>query len=883
MADWHPGIDRAIAPKQRPKTWFRVGLVIVALLGVAVRALGIGRYPGLIYDEFYYVPAADVLLRRHPLAAVKNMVPGIDPNLLSHPPLTKEMIAAAIYTLGQHPWAWRLPALLFGAAVPLIVAGIVIELFQDRAIAIGAGALAALDGLVVVMSRVALPDSPAVALVLASLWALTVITGRLRRGEEVSGWRWTGLGVLLGLALASEWIGGQAILMAWIWLLVSHPKVRRLYRRWIPATTILPLAVYYLTYFYAWPSGYHEPWLPSNPYIAFFKLQWLMLKDMWTLRFFHPWTANAWTWLLIPRPTAMILSVSLHQTVRLMAFSDPLVVWIGLAALLGGILYGKRHPAYRQAWGFLGLWFLCFYATWLLTPRSKFLYYFASASVGLDIACAAALVILWRSLRQNPVGRALWGGLVGLVSLTLLYLLPLWVGMALPRPFYHAIFWPASWNARTKPSTTVSTANFALTMNPVRTPVSSWKSMAAPTGAPPLPKIWPVFRGSPSHNSNYSTSWRVKSGYALTLATAGLAQAPAVVGTTAYVGTNNSQLYAVNVPTGTVKWAVGLPNTALSTPVVQNGMVVVGLGNGVFSHFSKHTGWIRGNGVSGLMAFNQKTGADLWFHPTQGEVMSSPVIANKTVYAATGASRLVALSLTTGKRLWSLKLGGFDSLSSPIIADHHLYVATNAYFSAYPAKRSTVWSINVITHQVSWHKNLPVASGLSDCSLASDGTRLYVAGVPKVSNRGQGTRVSQKLFSLNQASGNIVWARSMGRGHLPALDQTEEGIPLVVGGVVYEGSPASNRVVAFKAASGQRLWTRRLAAGVTGNPVLAGGRLWVITETGRLIVLNAQTGRIVASDPYAFGTVGAASPLIVGDAVLQSTLSGKLVVQPLEH
>lgn len=880
MAHPNPRDWLTSSPRFRP-LWYSVALTAITILGLAVRLIGYARYSGLIYDEFYYVPAADVLLRRPPIATVKNMVPGIDPNLLSHPPLTKEFIAASIYLLGQHPWVWRLPALLFGAAVPLMVAGIAWELFGRRVITVVAAGLAAVDGLLVVMSRVALPDSPAVAFVVGALWALVTITQRLKRGDRVSVWRWIGLGSLLGLGLASEWIGGQAILMAWIWLLVSHPSARRAYRRWVPATTLLPLVLYYASYFYAWPSGYHESWLPSDPFIAFFKLQWLMLKGMWTLRFFHPWTANVWTWLGLPRPTAMILSLTSDQSIRVMAFPDPVIIWVGLASLVVGIWIVRREPRLRVAWAFLGIWFLCFYATWLATPRSKFLYYFATASVGLDIAAAAGLVLLWQVVRHRAMLQGVVAELSGGVALSVLYLMPLWVGLALPRPFYHALWWPPNWNARVSPAAASSQPSFSLTMNPVRQSVRAWDGISVPSPLTPLPVAWTTFRGAVSHNTVYDVAGRLKSGYALTLATAGLSEAPAVVGSTAYVGTNNNQLYAVNLKTGDIAWAVGVPNEVESTPLVDRGLVVVGLGNNVFSRFRQSTGWIRGTGVSGLMAFNATTGIDQWFAATSGEAMASPVIQGHTVYDVTGSSRLVAFSLTSGKRLWSLKMGGFDSLSSPIIVGDHLYVATNSYFSSYPAKRSTVWSINLDTHQVSWQRNLPVASGLSDCSLADDAGRLFVAGVPRVSNRGKGHTVSQRVFALNQLTGRVVWSRSLGRGHVSALNETEEGIPLAINGVVYEGSPASNRVEAFNAATGRHLWTRRLSAGITANPVLVGHTLIVATMGGRLIQLSATTGRVMQQDPYSFGLIGSASPLIVSHILIQSTLLGQLVVQRL--
>lgn len=883
----YPNVREWSWPKVRRKPgWYTVLLALITLLNLVVRAVGVGSYPGLIYDEYYYVPAAEVLLRRRPIIPVKNMIPGIDPNLLSHPPLAKELIALAILTFGQHAWAWRLPGVLAGTVLPLLVAGIAWELWQQRIVAVIAAALAALDGLAIVMSRVALPDAPAVTLVVAGLWILLTVTNRLSRGEPVLWWRWLGLGVVLGLGLASEWIGGQAILLAWIWFLCASPQARRAYRQWIPATTIAPFVIYYSSYFYSWSSGFRESWLPRDPFWAFFKLQWLMLKGMWTLRFFHPWTANAWTWLGIPRPTAMLISIGARHAIRLMAFSDPVIVWTGMLSLILGIWWVRRHRGALVPWGFLALWFLCFYATWLATPRSKFLYYFTTASLGLDIAAAAGFIVAWQAVSHRKSIRrwVRWGlgGWGGFTTLTIAYCLPLWVGMAVPSHFYQSVFWPSSWDPRVRSNSAPSTQSFALTLSPKLRMGRPWRTnVLRGVQLPTLPRPWTVFRGAATHNSAYQAPFVLHRSYRLTLSQAPLVEAPSVSGHTAYVGTNGNQLYAINILSGAVDWAVGLPNMVMTTPLVDNNLVVVGLGNNTFRDFSPKLGWVRGTGTNGLMAFNKTTGHETWFYPTTGEVMPTPVVNAGVVYDVTGDSRLIAVQLKTGRLLWSMRLGGFDSMSSPILVGDQLYVATNSYFSAYPATRSTVWSINVISHQVSWASDLPVKSGLSDCSVATNGQMLFIAGVPDISHDGRGRTISQRLFAIDRKDGRIQWSLSLGRGQISSLDQEEEGIPLASASSVFIGSPASHQVVAVRARTGTILWARNLPTGVTANPVQIGHYLLVAGMNGTIYQLSARTGAMVSQDPWNVGKIGPAAPLVVSNALLQSTLSGNLLVQEL--
>lgn len=881
----YPQVENRTRPVSRAWAFIYPGaLAGVTLLALILRVVGIGRYPGLIYDEYYYVPAADVLLRRRPPVVVKSMVPGIDPNLLSHPPLAKELIALAIWLFGSHPSVWRLPGVVFGSLVPLVVAGIAFELFRKQGVALLAAGLASVDGLLVTMSRVALPDSSAVPLTLAALWMLLRVTRRVRHGEAVSHWSWMGLGGILGLALAAEWIGAQAICLSWVWCMGSGAAVRKQYRRWVPATTVVPFVVYYLTYFYAWGTGFRESWLPKSPFVAFFTLQWLMLKDMWSLRFFHPWTSNVWTWLGIPRPTALILSVTSQHTVRLMAFSDPILVWMGLISIVGGLWWFRHRAAERLPWEFLGLWLLAFYGTWLMTPRSKFLYYFTTASAGLDVALAAGVLAAWQALvvvrrRRWAKAALLSGGSVGFASV--LYLLPLWVGMVMPAGFYHALWWPPSWNPRVRTASTSGTArSFSLTYRPSRQSVPLWSGLAVPASAPAVPNPWLMFRGALSHNSVFHASWTLKRGYALALG-GKLVEAPTVSGTTAYVGTSNNALYAINVLNGSVDWSVGAPNEVMTAPLVDDGLVIVGLGNNGFRSYQRGQGWVRGQGANGLMAFDQNTGQEVWYHRTTGEDMATPVIVGHDLYEMTGDGRLIALDVVTGHRLWQKRLGGFDSMSSLMADGNMLYFSTNRYVTSYPAASSTVWAINAETRQVVWSTRIPVASGLSDCTVAIDNNRVVVAGVPAIGNHGQSDQLSNAVFGLNRTSGRIVWSHQLGMGRIHGLDQEEQGIPLAIDGVVYLGSPALRQMRAYAASDGHPLWATHLPMPVTANPVLVGHDLLVAGMNGTLWMLNPATGQVVGRDPANFGKIGPASPLVVSNALLQSTLDGDLVVQRL--
>ncbi len=77
-----------------------------------------------------------------------------------------------------------------------------------------------------------------------------------------------------------------------------------------------------------------------------------------------------------------------------------------------------------------------------------------------------------------------------------------------------------------------------------------------------------------------------------------------------------------------------------------------------------------------VYALNATTAAKLWKYSTEGEVFSSPAVANGTVYVGSDDSNLYALNATTGRLTWSFTTGDEVS-SSPAVANGVVYVGSN--------------------------------------------------------------------------------------------------------------------------------------------------------------------------------------------------------------
>ncbi len=151
-------------------------LAVVCAFGTGARAwdLGIPKYSapgqGYVFDERYYVSAARVIAGIHTPAGdtYANASPsGTDPNG-EHPQLGKMIIAASIELFGDNAIGWRITPVVFGLAALLLLYWLVRSAGGSQWLALGTTAIASVDNLWLVHSRIAVLDIYAVPFMLAA-------------------------------------------------------------------------------------------------------------------------------------------------------------------------------------------------------------------------------------------------------------------------------------------------------------------------------------------------------------------------------------------------------------------------------------------------------------------------------------------------------------------------------------------------------------------------------------------------------------------------------------------------------------------------------------------------------------------------------------------
>lgn len=187
-----------------------------------------------------------------------------------------------------------------------------------------------------------------------------------------------------------------------------------------------------------------------------------------------------------------------------------------------------------------------------------------------------------------------------------------------------------------------------------------------------------------------------------------------------------------------------------------------------------------------LVALDGATGAIQWRQRFDAPVIGAPVVDGNTVYAVARDGTALGVDTANGKLRWQTggtrAKSGMVGTGSPAIAD----------------------GLAV----------LPFAGGDVVAMNTKDGTRAWAGAV------------------AGQRAGR---AYAVGMGDLT-------GDPVISGGVVYVGS-AAGRTSAFDAKTGQRLWTAN--EGAMNPPLVVGGSVFVVNDEAKLVRLDARSGAAI--------------------------------------
>lgn len=226
----------------------------------------------------------------------------------------------------------------------------------------------------------------------------------------------------------------------------------------------------------------------------------------------------------------------------------------------------------------------------------------------------------------------------------------------------------------------------------------------------------------------------------------------------------------------------------------------------------------------------------VWTAGLQGQVSASPVIVGDLVVAMTSDS-LYGLDIDDGERRWELPIG--PGMYTPLVIGRVAFLGGRA---------GVVRAIDTGPGIELW--SLPLDGALAG-PMASDGQTVVAA-----------TREGWiHAFDLD---GFLQWVQ--------AVEGSPDDGPVVADDAVYVAG--GSQLYAFSLASGETLWTTEIGSSVIAAPAVANGLVFLSTDRGEVVAVNAAVGlevwRHQVFDPIA------GSPMVFGESIVVLGAEGRL-------
>ena len=352
--------------------------------------------------------------------------------------------------LGFNTFGWRIAACIFGTLCIPMMYLFARRLWPNRLFSIAAATFACFDGMFFIQSRIGMIDIfPVFFILLAYFLFLVHIQSRTPRSSLVS---LVGLGVVLGIGIASKWIV-LAAFASIVFLLIARAIWLGVSRRDAP---VIPRGLHWSTYLVvaaialvAIPLAiYVESWYPffargqfrnMADLIAYTKESYIYHA---TLKATHPYGSPWWSWPLLSRPVlyyAEYTNLGIdhwtgQQLISRMAdLGNPWIWWTSLPCVASLPYFIIRHRSFPAAVILLG--FITQYLPWSQISRVIFMYHMFGGLIFMVLALAFVLTQIAERLRP-PGNIALVGSFLGAAVLFFLYFYPIWTGLPISGPAY---------------------------------------------------------------------------------------------------------------------------------------------------------------------------------------------------------------------------------------------------------------------------------------------------------------------------------------------------------------------------------------------------------------------------------------------------------------
>ena len=247
-------------------------------------------------------------------------------------------------------------------------------------------------------------------------------------------------------------------------------------------------------------------------------------------------------------------------------------------------------------------------------------------------------------------------------------------------------------------------------------------------------------------------------------------------------------------------------------------------------------------GYGTVVSIDPGNGSILWTKRVGKPIRSSPTASGGKIYFVSTDNILYALSDADGQQLWTAR--GLPQPAS-LLSNVSPAVSGSVVIASFPA--GDVAAFDVGSGKATWSDSLTRSSDTTAAGILGDPARPVIdhGVVYAVSHGG-------KMIAVSESSGERLWTRNLASTQMP----------WIAGDTVYVVDLAG-KLIALARADGKVRWTADLPASTRWNgPVLAGGRLWLVSGEGLLVGADARTGQL--STQIDLGTAVFVSPVVAG-------------------
>jgi outer membrane protein assembly factor BamB len=314
---------------------------------------------------------------------------------------------------------------------------------------------------------------------------------------------------------------------------------------------------------------------------------------------------------------------------------------------------------------------------------------------------------------------------------------------------------------------------------------------------------------------------------------------------------------AISASDGSVLWEIKNVPTAKSGfdylhPFNTNNVSRNGFGGGLAADGGKI---FAATGFGTVIALDAGSGTEIWTKRYAIPIREAPTAAEGRVFVVNSESELICLNANDGVQLWSQK--GLPENAS-VLTSASPAVAGNLVFVPYPSGEIT--AIDIKTGQARWTDSLAKGAINSSATAIGEAPRPVAdhEAIYAMSRGGQ-------LIATSRDRGTRLWTRDI-RG---------SQMPWVAGDTLFVVD-ITGKLAALSRRDGKARWVAALPGdGRWSGPVLAGSRLWLASSKGLLVAVDAASGSIAAQSDL--GTPIMITPVVAEGRLYVMTDKAKLI------